>query len=556
MRAQLTNNEIIISFPYNPFTVDRIKTLQGRRYEPKKRYWIAPPTRNNIRALHRWGFEFDQTLLDLCNQAKRKAKQWIYDPRMRPFQRKGTEFISHAGGRVLIADDMGLGKSVQALAWLNNNPQALPAIIVCPASLKLNWGREIDKWTKGASYFICSGTKPDYIPKGFDYYIVNYDILGHSIKITCPQCMGKNNQCKKCKGTGTIKKAEELWAKPLRLSNPPTIIFDECHKLKNSKTNRTKAAKILCKNITNIIALSGTPILSRPIEFFTILNILSPQQFPSLWNFAHRYCGARHNGWGWDFSGATNIKELHKTLTNTIMIRRLKRDVLPELPKKIRTIVPLEINNRQEYDKAEKDFMGWLKNKDSSQAIKASKAMQLARIEGLKQITLKMKSEPALNWIEDFLEAGQKLVVFCTHHIAIDTIMARFKKQAVCLDGRTSDSKKQEAEDAFQNSNKIRLLAGNIEAAGEGRTLTAGDAVAFFELPWTPKDVIQPEDRVYGRINDPHGANIYFLIAAGTIEEDIAALLDKKAKVLGQVLDGKEPDQGSLLTELLQKIGG
>jgi len=331
------------------------------------------------------------------------------------------------------------------------------------------------------------------------------------------------------------------------------LITDECHYYKNNKARRTKAVKAISKNIDHIIALSGTPIVNKPIEAFNAIHLINPDLFPKFISFAYTYCGAKHNGYGWDFNGATNTERLHKILTDSIMIRRLKKDVLPELPDKQYSFVPMELNNRKDYESAERDFIAFIKVKKGEEAArKAEGAETLAAIEGLKQLAVQGALDESIAWIENFIEVESKLVVFATHRFVIDTLMKKFGDEAVRLDGLTSMENRQRAVDIFQLNPKVKLFIGNIQAAGVGITLTAASNVVFLELPWTPGALVQAIDRVH-RIGQKDSVNVYYLFAVDTIMEKIANLIDKKQKILDAVLDGKESDTSSLLGELMKE---
>jgi len=394
-------------------------------------------------------------------------------------------------------------------------------VIVVPASLKLNWEREARMWMSDPKVTIVKGTKP--YPVNTEILVINYDIL-------------KN------------------WAKYIiETYKPQVIIADEVHYAKNNKAARTKALKDIAKHTEHFIGLSGTPIVNRPVEFFNAIQMIDPSLFPNYWNFVKKYCDAKHNGYGWDFSGATNTTELHERLSTSIMIRRRKSEVLKELPDKIRTFVPVELTNRDEYATAERDFIKFVKiQKGVTAANKASAAEALAEIEGLKQLAIQGKMDQCIKWIEDFIESGEKLVVMATHRFVIDSLMDRFKDIAVKVDGSVSSEGRQTAVDRFQSDEDVKLFVGNIKAAGVGLTLTAASNVAFIELPWTPGDLVQAEDRCH-RIGQKDTVNVYYLLAQETIEERIAGLLDDKRRVLDSVLDGERPAEGSLFSELMDK---
>jgi SNF2 family DNA or RNA helicase len=343
------------------------------------------------------------------------------------------------------------------------------------------------------------------------------------------------------------------WNAKITELKPKVIIMDECHYIKNSSALRTKAVKEITKGIPHVIALTGTPIINRPIEAFNTISIIDKKLFPNWWTYVHSYCDAHHNGFGWDFSGAINTEELHDKLVQSIMLRRKKKDVLTDLPDKLYSYIPIELDNQKEYEIAEADFISYLAEvKGADAAKKAKGAEHLVKIEALKQLAVKGKLTAAIEWIRDFTNTnGNKLVVFTTHKITVDALINEFKDVAVKVDGSVSTDKRDEAVQAFQENPQIKLFVGNIRAAGTGITLTTASSVAFLELPWTPGELAQAEDRCH-RIGQKDTVNVYYLLASETIEEKIAALLDSKRKILDAVLDGTETAEESLLTELMK----
>lgn len=543
---------IKVKFPWNVDTLTEVKGINGRQWYDKGKYWTIPLNLENCEIINTLGFKLRGDLIKWA----RRAWQQEYNPITKveipelggvlfPYQVEGVAFLENFDGRGLIADEMGLGKTIQALAWLQLHLDKRPVIIVCPASLKLNWKREILHWMTIPSIEILSGTT--CYPLTSNMIIINYDILTH-------------------------------WVVMIQTIKPQVIILDESHYIKNSKTKRTKAVKKLCKGVPHLIALSGTPIENKPIEIFNTINLIDSSVFPNQWQFAHRYCDAKHNGYGWDFNGSSNVEELHEKLSNKVMIRRKKADVLPQLPDKIYSFIPLEITNRKEYASAEYDFIQYVRSGVEIEARKllaeylssdlqapveindhklkrlqdekAEKATALTQIEALKQLAAKGKLDSIISWIEDFLESGEKLVVFATHKFVIQELMTRFKKLAVKIDGSVSMDNRQKAVDTFQNNSKIKLFVGNIKAAGVGITLTAASNVAIIEYPWTPGELVQAIDRCH-RIGQKDTVNVHYLMAVDTIEEKIAHMLDDKQKVLDAVLDGKQTNTGNLLGTLI-----
>ena len=529
-KATLAKNQqgekvIQIEFPYDVETLTNIRTLPGRKWHAEQKCWSAPIFPETIKQLEEWGFTLDDTLLETLSTKKKEEKANVAKVPLKlkgnlyPFQMEGVAFIERNNGRALVADEMGLGKTVQALAWIEAHPKKRPVIIVVPASLKLNWAKEALTWLTKPNLEILMGTTPWKVTG--DIIIINYDVL-------------------------------PAWVETLKRKRPQVLITDECHYYKSNKALRTKAVKKLGKGIPHVIALSGTPIVNKPIEAYNALRLIRPEIFSSSQYYIQRYCDPKWNGFGLDTSGASHTQELHELLTGTVMIRRLKRDVLPQLPPKVRSFVPVQLHNRGEYRDAEEDFIGFLREtKGAEAARRASNAEALAKIEALKQLSVQGKLAESIDWISDFLENGEKLVVFAVHRFVIDALMEKFSKIAVKIDGSVSLSERNKAVEAFQGNDKIRLFVGNIKAAGVGLTLTASSNVVFLELPWTPGDLSQAEDRCH-RIGQKDSVNIYFLLAPDTIEERLAHILDSKRKVLDAVLDGEITAQESLLTELIK----
>ena len=255
------------------------------------------------------------------------------------------------------------------------------------------------------------------------------------------------------------------------------------------------------------------------------------------------------NGLGWTYDGATNTKELHQILTENIMIRRLKKDVMSDLPEKIISIIPIQINNKEEYQYAEKDFIKWLWERKG----KITSAESLNKIEYLKQLAVKGKLDSIKDWIKNVIFANdEKLVIMATHHETIDDLSETFKDISVKLDGRNSQIKRNEVVNKFQNDDKIKLFIGNIKATGVGITLTASSKLAFVELGWTPGEHSQASDRIH-RIGQKNSCNIYYFFAEKTVESSIINILDRKKIILDSVHDGFDTKENNLLQELLKQ---
>jgi SNF2 family DNA or RNA helicase len=237
------------------------------------------------------------------------------------------------------------------------------------------------------------------------------------------------------------------------------------------------------------------------------------------------------------------------------MIRRLKKNVLKELPDKIRTVVPLILPNYNEYHHIETNFADWLKHKAPDKAEKALKAEALVKLGYLKRTAATFKLNLVINWINDFLEENdEKLVLFCSHTSIIEALLAQYKNISVRVDGSVTGKERHAAVAHFQTNKKIRLFIGNIRAAGEGITLTAASNLAFVELDFTPSKHIQAEDRIH-RIGQKETVNIFYLIAKDTIEEDLCKMIQKKNKIIAAVIDGTDkPKDFNVFNRLTRKI--
>jgi SWI/SNF-related matrix-associated actin-dependent regulator 1 of chromatin subfamily A len=554
MRAILKGNDLYLSFPYSAETVAAVKEFPNRKWSKDQRRWETPLTIDTVEALLKMKFEVDpKAVVWFKEQIAEVKKEDFSIPGLRAnlyeYQKEGIAFIDKKNGRALVGDEMGLGKTLQALGWLQLRKDiTLPAIVVCPASLKLNWAREALKFTELEPVLI-SGRKKTFttFPGGNrqDLYIINYDILHE--KRECPDCKGAKKihglKCKKCNGKGNVPGLDSV----IKSLNIKTAIFDEVHYCKSNSTGRSIAGIELSTHAKYVITLSGTPIVNRPIEFYNAIQMTNNKILPTWWQYTKRYCDRKHTGFGWDVSGASNTEELHQKLTRSIMIRRLKKDVLPQLPTKIRTVVPMEVNLKK-YDEIITAAKKELKDAEK-------KAEHLVIIEKAKQAVVELKMGMALEWIQDFLDNGQKLVVFAEHQTVINQIYTHFGSRAVRVYGGTSQKERQAAVDAFQNNPSIDLFIGS-KSAKEGLTLTAASSTCFLELWWVSGDHDQAEDRVHRIGQEADSVTAYYLLAAGTIEEDIAEMLDRKRKVVTAVLDGKDVEEESMLVGLMNKIMG
>lgn len=518
-------NTLIVQFPYNPTIVERIKTLptDARRWDGKRKAWTVP-----VRYFDALRELFPSALVDVAVDATINQREELatlatsvdaeidvpgLGGDLLPFQRGGLAFLDATGGRAIVGDEMGLGKTVQALAYLQLHPELRPAVIVVPASLKLNWEREAGKWLSlGKRTAVLSGRGKAELPDA-DLYIINYDIVS-------------------------------AWLPALLNLSPAIVICDEAHYLKTQSAQRTKATRKIIKAAGRVVLLSGTPITNRPKELWPLLNTIAPDAWPDFFSFARRYCNAKQKtirvrGGSfrevWDFDGASNLPELHNAI-RPYMVRRLKADVLKELPAKRRVVVPMELSKADRNRHTEILERTRAAIKEAIESDGAIGGVILAQIEELKQDAVRGKLPLSIEWIREFIES-EKLIVFATHKFVVAELMAAFGKEAVQITGDTGQNERQAAVDRFQNDDSCRLFVGNIKAAGVGLTLTAASNVAFLELAWTPADHDQAEDRAH-RIGQTDSVTAWYLLAADTIDEDIFAKLEYKRRIVSTVTDG------------------
>ena len=452
------------------------------------------------------------------------------------YQKEGVwdmeDFLDLDGG-ALLADDMGLGKTLQAL-WLLQRQRVgnmFPALVVCPAGVKYTWEHEALEHVRLRAQVLEGRTPPSgrigIVPK---LIIINPDIL-------------------------------KAWLPYLLRLGLQTLVLDECHYFMNPKRKRTKAAITLARQVPFRIALSGTPLTNRPAELWPTLHMLRPKVFPSFFSYAQEYCNPKREYGRWTYKGATNIPKLHATLKRTCMIRRLKSEVLKDLPKKVRRVVPMDLTDRGEYQQARDDFLGWLrKNYSKGKAVKASKAAAIARIGYLLRLAAKLKARNVVAWANAFLTEfpENKLVLFAIHQKMIGVLQRRVQAKHVTVDGSVTGRKRTLAVNTFRKDPATRVFIGNIKAAGvgvDGLQDVCSD-LAFCELWWRPGDHIQAEDRIY-RIGQDMVTWINYLVAGGTIEEDLCRIIQIKQQIINGTLDGETcNDDLDVFDQLLKVIGG
>ncbi|MFQ5891454.1 MAG: SNF2-related protein [Candidatus Methanofastidiosia archaeon] len=334
------------------------------------------------------------------------------------------------------------------------------------------------------------------------------------------------------------------------------ILVSNCHYIKERKTQCYKATRKLVRGLPYLLGLGGTPLKSRPIELFNILNLLRPDKWSSYWKYAFRYCEPKRRPWGWEFKGKSHIDELYRDMNAWCLVRMLRADAMGELPKD-RRIIPINIDflRRVEYEEAEYNFIKWLSKRSVAKANKARKAERLVQMGYLKRLAAELKMQNALKWIDRWLDKKKgKLAVFAIHKEIIQQLQNRYKGKCVVVDGTVRGRKRHLAVKIFQDDKKCRVFIGNTKAAGTVIELSKAKAAVGVELDWTPGDVTQWEDRIFDP-NKKEPLRIYYLVAKDTIEHHLCEILQAKQDTVSEVLDGsKKKNRLSIFDELQRKL--
>lgn len=425
--------------------------------------------------------------------------------------------------RFILADDMGLGKTTSTIiAALETGAKKI--LIVCPASLKINWEREIANYSD-RSVYIAEGKK--YSTEA-DFVIVNYDILKnfHDIK----------------------DKDNSLFLQ----SNFELVILDEAHMISNAQAQRTKIINNFVKQIKRVWLLTGTPMTSRPMNYYNLLSIIESPVAQNWMAYAIRYCQGYQFRAGnrkvWNVTGASNLEEL-RDRTSKQILRRLKEDVL-DLPDKIITPVYLRTSSK-EYKDLMGEYYEWMDNrKDESSSL----TVQFSKLMKVRKVIANEKVKQTIEFAENIIEQGKKVIIFTNFTDTLQLIHNHFGKQSVYLDGSCNKVQRQFAVDQFQENEKIKVFVGNLKAAGVGLTLTSAEVVIMNDLSFVPAEHAQAEDRAY-RYGQKNNVLVYYPIFENTIEGVIYDILNKKKKVIGTVMGDEVSDNaGDVVEEILDLI--
>lgn len=551
-----------VTFPYDRVKVDAIKKISGAYFRRADYTWVVPRHKQAdlSRFRQRFGGATDKMdpvyameevveavppLPELTQVIELKKKPF-------PFQENGIAYnLQHK--RTIIGDQPGLGKTLQAIASVVG-ANAFPCLVICPSSLKLNWQKEwIDVAGRRAMVLNdrVKNTWQQYHKVGMiDVFIVNYE----SLKKYFVQSGWK-------KPTDEAFRLDKI---PFRetINLFSSVIIDESHKCKDGTTQQTKFVMGIARGKEYAFALTGTPLVNKPIDLIPQLHIIDrlkdvvahipqpidktgkPTDSSGYKRFLNRYCdGGR---------GASNLRELNYRLAITCFYRREKSEVLKDLPSKMRQVLLCDIDNRQEYNKAENEFVNYLKEVrgcDDAQVRKKLKGEVMVKMGILKQISARGKMNEAKDYIDDIIDSGEKVVVFCSLREIGDGLQQLYPG-AVMIRGGMSDEEKNSSVVRFQNDPACRVAICSIKAAGVGLTLTASSRVLFIEFPWTFADCEQCEDRTH-RIGQTNSVLAAYLLGQNTIDEYCYDLIQKKKTIAMTVTGATDDVEEEVIDHLL-----
>jgi SWI/SNF-related matrix-associated actin-dependent regulator 1 of chromatin subfamily A len=503
--------------------------------KPPESIWCEKLLCDSDKAFHIWGKVLDSDQLSamwlpkaaIVQEEKKLNRVIDYSPYdVRPpmeHQKVAIEKLL-ANDKFILADDMGLGKTTSAVIGAIESG-AKKVLIVCPASLKINWQREISNYSD-RRVLIVEGRKWG---STFDFYIINYDII---------------------KNYHTTDKSEDSDDYKLLVNEGFDLaIVDEAHYISNTTANRTRLLNDVLEKIPKVWLLTGTPMTSRPINYFNLLKIVDSPLTLNWQSYVRRYCKGYQFTVGnrkvWNTSGASNLDELRER-TKSYVLRRMKTDIL-DLPEKIVTPVFVELTSKM-YDEELEEFTRISNDKKNDETI----SVTLNRLMKIRQLISYEKIPYTCELIDKCLEQGKKVIVLTNFTMTLDMLHDKYKKNSVTLDGRMNKDKRQENVDRFQTDDKIKVFIGNIKAAGVGITLTAAEVVIMNDLSFVPADHSQGEDRAY-RYGQKNSVLVYYPVFENTIEKVIYNILQKKKNVIDQVMGDGEYSE-SFSKDLLKSL--
>ena len=526
----------------------KLKCVQcGKDAEVTKSFEMGKQTVHLLKCSHM----LMGTALDASDPAKIKSldNKTLYN-----YQIEGVRFLEEANGRALIADEMGVGKTVQVLAFIKLHPELAPFFVITKSTLGTQWQKETVRWC-GVDYIAqIIGSSKDVFLGGLKAYILSTDILRRfAPKVDSSQPLQER-----------IKTMEENHPliKAIKRLGIKTIIIDECQAIKNPESQRTIQVRDLCKHVDNVVALSGTPIKNNAAEYFSVLNIIKPEMFPVYARFVYNECDTFWNGKTNKPGGLKNPKAFMEK-TKKFIIRRERNDVLPDLPKITRNFSFHELSKEVEaaYVKTLEEFETEFNSGSKGFARETS---LLAYISRMRHLTGLSKIDPCIDHVMEFLGSTTRKMVIFVHHKDVAEILHK-KLSTICDElelerplNLTSDltpEKRSDLVDKFTLS-PTRLMIASTLASGEGLNLQVCSDYVMLERQWNPAN----EEQAEGRFPRPGSTadkifGTYF-VAVGTVDEFFAEIVEQKREIFNQTMGGQAVkwEQSSLMKELFEVL--
>lgn len=513
--------------------VAAIKSITSAQWnQSKKMWWIPGAARERLeemKATHKAQFKDPSQLREMAILEVPPMPELTIEPPVKNIELRHYQKQGVARGmqlrRFINGDEQGLGKTIQTITtiatWNSIGENPFPALIICPASLKENWKREIENFTDHKAMILHDKVRnnwPKYYELGLaQFFIVNYESLKKFFVLRWPT------------GKKVIKSTDIEMTNFVDLFK--TIVIDEAHRVKDTTTNQTKLCLRIAHKKENVILLTGTPVVNKPIDLWPQICIMG-QYAPiakTLKEFKDQFCDGAN--------GARNQKALQTLLLNHCYFRREKKEVAKDLPAKDRQKMLCEITTRTEYTLAANNFRTWMMNQnlDDESIQRKLRAEILTQMNVLRQISARGKIPAAKEFIDEVLESGEKLIVFCVLREIVSELKQLYS-HAVTITGADDTTSRQRNIDAFQKDAGTKLIICNIKAAGVGITLTASSRVLFLEYPWTYADCVQCEDRAH-RIGQIWPVMCTYLLGQKTIDEKLLDIILTK-KALAQDITG------------------
>ena len=535
MLIQEDEKNYFLQFKYHPLMIDVVKRIPGRKFASKLNMWVIPKSfyppgkytqKAYVDIFANWAVKKGyEKSVQKGAQASRPDVHYTLPPMPEllsphglkiepfPYQKQGIAYALQKK-RCFFGDQPGLGKTLQAIGT-SFIAKTWPVLVICPASLKINWQREWKKFTGKDAIILDDRNKNNwhrYYEMGCcDVFITNYESLK---KFFVEDFAGGVTRSIKLKPVASLFKC---------------VIIDESHRCKSSKTQQSKICYKLCQGKEYRFLLTGTPSINGPGDLIQQLKIMNRlDDFGGYKSFEANFMqGPRQ---------ASNLEMLNWRLWNTGFFRREKAKVLDQLPDKMRQVVNVDITNRKEYQDAEHDLLSYLaayENADDEKLRRAERGKVMVQMQKLRQIAARGKISAAVEFIQDIIDSGEKLIVFAFLKEVVQEIKKVFPN-AVTIVGDNTSQERQDAVDRFQNDPKCNLIICNYKSAGVGLTLTASSRVAFVEFPWTFADCEQAEDRAH-RIGQKNSVNCYYFLGKNTIDESIWDIIQTKKDIANDV---------------------